>query len=102
MLWMLLIGEKKLRIALQTHIQAKTWINTWVATVGKAEWQSLIDVRRDYPSADGVKQKSGRVVTIFNVGGNKYRLLTAIDYAQGLVQFVNLMTHAEYDKEKWK
>lgn len=53
-------------------------------------------------AADGVKLKSGLVVTIFNVKGNEYRLLTSIDYAGGIVEVLEVPTHAEYDKNLWK
>ena len=65
-------------------------------------WHSLEDVRKAYPSADGVKLKSRLVVTVFNVKGNEYRLLTSIDYDAGIVEALDVLTHAEYDKESWK
>ena len=42
------------------------------------------------------------VVTVFNVSGNDYRLLTQIGYKEQLVQVVEVLTHAEYSKDKWK
>jgi len=65
-------------------------------------WHSLDDVRKAYPSADGVKLKTRLVVTVFNVKGNEYRLLTSIDYDAGIVEAMDVLTHAEYDKESWK
>jgi len=74
----------------------------WAATVESMVWHSLEDVRKAYPSADGVKLKSRLVVTVFNVKGNEYRLLTSIDYDAGIVEALDVLTHAEYDKESWK
>ena len=65
----------------------------------------MIDVRKAYHTADGVIVGKGRqklVVTVFNAGGNDYRLLTRIDYSRRLVQVEMVLTHAEYTKEKWK
>ena len=99
---MRLLGQDVLRKAIRKHGDTRQWLETWVATVEDADWQSLSDVRVDYPSADGVKLKSRVVVTVFNVKGNEYRLLTNINYQGQFVLVLELLTHAEYDKEKWK
>ena len=39
---------------------------------------------------------------VFNVAGNKYRLITEVDYAGILVVVDMVMTHAEYSKDRWK
>ena len=46
--------------------------------------------------------KSGRVVTVFNLCGNHYRLIVAIHYNTQLVFILRFFTHAEYDKDAWK
>jgi mRNA interferase HigB len=46
--------------------------------------------------------KSAFVVTVFNVKGNTYRLLTSIDYDAAIVEVLDVLTHAEYDKALWK
>lgn len=91
--------------AARKHPQVRTWVDSWLAVVEATEWRNLLDVKRTYPSADGVTLGHGKqkiVVTVFNVGGNEYRLLTKIAYEQQLVQVLELLTHAEYTKEKWK
>lgn len=99
---MLLIGQDVLVKARRKHADIRGWIQLWVATVEEATWTSLEDVRVDYQSADGVKLKTRVVVTVFNVKGNEYRLLTHVDYAGQVVQVLELLAHAEYDKERWK
>jgi hypothetical protein len=47
-------------------------------------------------------REGGSVVTVFNVKGNTYRLLTRIAYPQQIVFVLDLLTHAEYDKNAWK
>lgn len=61
-----------------------------------------MEVRQQYPSADGVRAASNLIVTIFNVKGNEYRMLTYIDYGEHSVRAVELLTHAEYDQQGWK
>jgi mRNA interferase HigB len=50
-----------------------------------------------FPSADQVDHK-----TVFNIGGNKYRLIAAIHYNRRKVYIRAIVTHLEYDKNKWK
>ena len=70
--------------------------------VRNANWRNVQELRRTYPSADPVKVASGRVVTIFNVCGNDFRLGVAIHYDKQRVYTLRFMTHAEYDTNQWK
>ena len=99
---MRLIGRDVLSKAVRKHPDAAKWLDSWAVTAEDADWRSLDDVRADYPSADGVKLMSKVVVTVFNVKGNEYRLLTNIIYRVQTVLVLALLTHAEYDKEQWK
>ena len=56
----------------------------------------------DYPSADGVRLGSGTVVTVFNVRGNQYRLISHVDCRLQIVMALEVLTHAQYDKQHWK
>lgn len=96
------IGRDVLERASRRHPDARSWLLGWAATVEDAAWQSLEYVRVDYPSADGVKLESRIVITVFNVRGNTYRLLTHIDYPGQVAQALEVLTPAEYDKERWK
>jgi len=57
----------------------------------------LVDVRKTYPSADGVG-----AYTVFDVNHNKYRLITKIEYRYQMVFIKHFLTHAEYAKGRWK
>ena len=61
-------------------------------------------MRRVYPHADAVTVESGGIVTVFNIGGNKYRLIAAIHYNRHKVYMYirAVLTHAEYDRGRWK
>jgi mRNA interferase HigB len=97
-----LVNEALLRRFASKRRDAGPWLNKWAAIVAGARWHNIIDVRRDFPSADGVRHSSGLVITVFNVRGNEYRLLTHVEYAGGSVRVLDVLTHAEYDRDKWK
>ena len=58
---------------------------------------SIIDVRKTYPHADAVGD-----FTVFNIGGNKYRLAVYIKYPSRRIYIRYVMTHEEYSREDWK
>jgi mRNA interferase HigB len=60
-------------------------------------WQSWGDVKAEFGSASLV----GNCV-VFNIGGNKFRLVTRILYPSQKVFILRVMTHAEYDNDRWK
>lgn len=69
-------------------------IKTWITITKNAEWNTPIDVKVVFGQADILK--GGRVV--FDLGGNKYRLVTSISYEFKVVYIKFIGTHAEYDK----
>ncbi len=74
----------------------------WLKNAAEAAWGSLAELRQTYPHADPVEVASGRTVIIFNIRGNRYRLVTAIHYNRQIVYTLRFMTHAEYSKNRWK
>ncbi len=96
------IGLKPLREFWDRHDDAETPLRLWYKTARNAAWSSLRDVRRTYPQADGVKTEGGEVLTVFNIGGNKFRLVVRIRYDYKLINVRSVLTHEEYDEGKWK
>jgi mRNA interferase HigB len=88
---------RRLREFWEIHPNAESVLQSWCKIVEKAEWQTFAEVRKDFPSADQVKR-----LTVFNIAGNKYRLVARIEFQQQRIYIRQVMTHAEYDKEKWK
>ncbi len=85
---------------------AKEPLERWRQCVQGAEWSDFGAVRRTFPAADVFEK-----CVIFNIGGNKYRLIAAIHYRKttnegkivdGRVYVRSVLTHAEYDKGLWK
>jgi mRNA interferase HigB len=96
--FMHVISRKKLREFSAVHPDAETALQAWFKIARKARWTG--------PSA--VQGAFGRRVdqvvqfTIFDIGGNKYRLIAVIDFDRQKVFIRNVLTHKEYDTDKWK
>ena len=99
---MRVISLKPLREFWERQGDAEEPLRLWYKTATNARWSNLGDVRRTYPHADGVKGSGGDTLTVFNIGGNKYRLVVRICYDYELINVRAVMTHEEYDAEKWK
>ena len=91
------ISLKRLRDFFSTHTDAEGSLMSWYKTAKKADWKHLAEVKQVYPAADLV----GRY-TVFNISGNKYRLIARIVYRSRTLFVVAVMTHEEYDLGKWK
>jgi mRNA interferase HigB len=92
-----LISIRNLRADAGKYPDAVETVNSWYQVVKSASWQNFNEVRQFYPTADVVGN-----FTIFNIKGNAYRLIVSIDYETQTVYYKYFLTHAEYDKEKWK
>jgi mRNA interferase HigB len=99
---MRVIARKRVLEFAQRHPDAAGPVQKWYRLMRAAKWESLRDVRRVYPHADAVEVASGSTVTIFNIRGNKYRLIVAIHYNRQRVYVLRLLRHAEYSKGLWK
>jgi mRNA interferase HigB len=77
------------------HADAEGPLRAWFRSVEKAAWTGYADVRAASSSVDQLGDK-----LIFNIGGNKDRLVVAVDYARSGVLVKWIGTHAEYDKLK--
>ena len=68
----------------------------WAEYVEKTEWKNHADLKAAFPSADYV----GNDRYVFNISGNKFRLVTIVVFFQGFLHIRFVGTHAEYDKIK--
>ena len=98
---MRVISLKILRSFWLRRPDAQAALRDWYKTATAAEWRSLQEVRRVYPTADGVETSQG-LLTVFNIRGNTYRLIVRIRYDWQLINIRYVLTHAEYDRGQWK
>lgn len=96
-----IIGISVLEEFWQQHTTAKKPIIRWINIVREAEWSKWHDIKQTFATADLVHIENKRYV-IFNISGNKYRLVTAVDYMGRLVVIEIALTHRDYDKGRWK
>jgi mRNA interferase HigB len=84
------------------YARAAVSLELWRLVARRAKWRSLADVRATYASADAVMVKSGRTCIVFNIAGNRFRLVTAIHYNRNRIYILKFLTHSEYSKDTWK
>jgi mRNA interferase HigB len=87
------ITLRRLREFWSKHSNAESPLRGWFQVASRAQWGSLPDVRRDFPSADYVAP-----FTVFDIGGNNYRLVAKIEYKFGKLYIFRVFTHSEYDR----
>ena len=91
------ISRKKLKDAAARHRELEVPLDAWFRIAKKTEWKNLADIRKTFSNADAVGKW-----TVFNVKGNRYRLISEINYAFGRIYIRHVLTHAEYDRGTWK
>ena len=90
---MRIISIKKLRDFWTKHGKSKGPLTAWYTIIAKEEFKNFEDLKKVFGSADRTQQ-----YTIFDVGGNNFRVVTAIHYNRRIVFIREVLTHAEYDK----
>jgi mRNA interferase HigB len=91
---MRVISIKWLNVLARRHPDAKPGLDAWFHEAEDAHWANPAQLKKQYATASILK--NGRVV--FNVGGNKYRLVVRINYAYRVVYVRFAGTHGEYDQ----
>lgn len=91
------ISRMKIREFIEKEPQSETALDEWYRRMKGLKAVNLAELRKTFPSADVV----GKCL-VFNVGGNKYRIVTKITFKSGTVFMRFVLTHREYDKDKWK
>jgi mRNA interferase HigB len=92
-----IISRKALRTFWQRHADSKTALARWYKLVATTDFRTFDELRITFPSAD----KVGDLI-VFNIGGNKYRLITSVHFNRGKVYIRHVLTHAEYNRGDWK
>lgn len=91
------ISRKKLTQFVERHHSAESSLAPWFKTVRQATWRNFAEVRAVFPGADQVGK-----FTVFDIGGNKFRLIAVIHYNRSKAFIRHVLTHQEYDRGQWK
>ena len=91
------ISKKTLREFWAKYPDSQTPLTRWFKLITKSSFGNFIELRAVFPSMDFVDD-----LIVFNIGGNKYRLIAAIHFNRGKVYVRHVLTHEEYDREGWK
>lgn len=91
------ISKKTLREFWEKYPDSQSPLRRWFKLMNKNSFRSFVELRAVFPSVDLVDD-----LIVFNISGNKYRLIASIHFNRRKVYVRHVMTHGEYDKEGWK
>ena len=91
------ISRKRLNEFAEKHPDTRSSLTHWYGLMKRRNFSNFAELRTIFPSADQVGK-----ITVFNIGGNKVRLIAAIHYNRRKLYVRSVLTHAEYDKQGWK
>lgn len=91
------ISKKTLREFWGKYPDSQSPLRRWFKLMSKNSFGSFIELRAVFPSVDLVND-----LIVFNISGNKYRLIASIHFNRGKVYVRSILTHGEYNRGAWK
>jgi len=92
-----IISRKRLLEFAKKHPDCSAALESWYRIVNRTDFNSFSELRQTFPSADKVGN-----LTVFNIGGNKARLIAAIHFNTHRFYIRHILTHKEYDRGSWR
>jgi len=92
-----IISKRQLRDFAARYPKAADPLKHWVNVVESSSWKNPAEMKESFRSADLVGDR-----TVFDIGGNNYRLISFVHYRAQIVYIKRVLTHAEYDRGDWK
>ena len=92
-----IISKKVLRQFWGKYPDSQIPLTRWFKIVDRESFSNFASLRSVFPSVDQVGD-----LTVFNIGGNKYRLITSVHFNRDKIYIRHVLTHLEYDKGGWK
>lgn len=89
------ITQKRVWEAQEKHREAATALDGWYRVIKSNAFENFAQLRMIFPSVDKVNDKY-----VFNIGGNKLRLIANINFERNKIFIRGILTHKEYDKER--
>ena len=94
---MRIISLKIAKQCIERHPDAKKALERWYAIFSGNDFRNIAEIKSLLPHADYVEGKY-----VFNICGNRYRLIAEIYFRSNTARIVSLLTHSQQDKDKWK
>lgn len=92
-----LISNRALREFSALHAEAAQPLQDFRRKIEKGSFGNFAELRAVFPAVDKVGERF-----VFNIGGNKFRLVAGIDFARQMLWVKAVLTHGDYDKGAWK
>ncbi|MBZ0170379.1 mRNA interferase HigB [Candidatus Methylomirabilis lanthanidiphila] len=94
---MKLIGRDVIQLFVRRHPDSRSSLKGWIQAAESNSFKHFVDLKKTFGSADQVKPH-----TVFDISGNKYRLIAVVDYTIQSVSIECVLTHAVYDEGRWR
>ena len=94
---MKLIGRDLIQQFARKHPDSRSSLKSWTQLIESNCFNHFVELKKTFGSADQVRPH-----TVFNISGNKYRLVAIVDYALQSVSIECVLTHSEYDEGRWR
>ncbi|MEK7407176.1 MAG: type II toxin-antitoxin system HigB family toxin [Acidobacteriota bacterium] len=91
------VSYKAIRIFCEEHRDAKNALDRWYKVARRATWANFVEVKQSFSTADFVPP-----YVVFDIGGNRYRLIAEINLRRGVLLIRSILTHKDYLKGAWK
>jgi len=91
------VSHKAIRIFCEEYPEARNALDYWYKVARRATWANFVEVKQTFNTADFVAP-----YVVFDVGGNRYRLIAEINFDRRMLFIRGIMTHKEYGKGAWK
>lgn len=91
------ISYKAIREFKAVHPDAGPSLDNWYRVAGVCKWKSFAEVKQVLATADWVKP-----YVVFNIAGNKYRLISEFNFRSQTLFIRHILTHREYEEDRWK
>ncbi len=91
------ISRRRLNEFADAYPESRSALAHWYKTMKSANLENFAGIRALFSGADRIGK-----LTVFNVGGNKVRIIVAVHYNRRKVYIRSVLTHSEYDEDKWK
>jgi mRNA interferase HigB len=91
------IGRDLIQLFARKYPDSRSSLKSWTQAMESNSFKHFVDLKKTFGSADQVKPR-----TVFDISGNKYRLIAVVDYTLQSMSIECVLTHAKYDEGRWR